>query len=340
MNILKTLIKILISAVLLLAFGVSMLYLYTFARYGREKDEKSLDIAHNNEKKPAEGAELSFLSWNISHGARYSGCENRQGSDALCESAVRDNISGIISVLSGLKPDFVLLQDVDIDSTATFNVDQSFLFMKSLECYSSSVALNFDTAYLPTPVLNPAGKRVSGLKTMSGYGMETSVRLALPTSSGLSKFNNYDYCFSLSKIKVTESAYLCVFNFRLSENASLAEKQLGEILEKMKAEQAAGNYVVAGGDFQNRISPDGEDISNAEKLIGSLDIKALSGDFELAGPGSEEKTATYYDFADGNFYVTDGFIVSSNIEITFSEVIGGNFEYSDHNPVLIKAKLK
>jgi nitrogen fixation protein FixH len=39
---------------------------------------------------------------------------------------------------------------------------------------------------------------------------------------------------------VTENAYLCVFNFRLSKNTALAEQQFGEILEKMKAEKAAG----------------------------------------------------------------------------------------------------
>ena len=38
--------------------------------------------------------------------------------------------------------------------------------------------------------------------------------------------------------------------------------------------------------------------------------------------------------------VVDGFIVSSNIEIIETKTIFNNFEYSDHQPVLMEFKLK
>ena len=40
------------------------------------------------------------------------------------------------------------------------------------------------------------------------------------------------------------------------------------------------------------------------------------------------------------FYIIDGFIVSSNVEVTSLETKQMGFENTDHNPVVLKFKLK
>ena len=47
------------------------------------------------------------------------------------------------------------------------------------------------------------------------------------------------------------------------------------------------------------------------------------------------------DFEKGDFVVTvDGFIVSSNVDVVYSNVIETDYKYSDHNPVMMRIKLK
>ena len=43
----------------------------------------------------------------------------------------------------------------------------------------------------------------------------------------------------------------------------------------------------------------------------------------------------------GNFtLIVDGFMVSENVEVTYLENIQKDFVYSDHNPVVMKFRLK
>ena len=79
------------------------------------------------------------------------------------------------------------------------------------------------------------------------------------------------------------------------------------------------------------------------------DIRKLSDDIEkvksrqlaLSDLFMSGTTNPNKPFKKGDFVVTvDGFIVSANVEVTYSNVIETGFKYSDHNPVWMKFKLK
>ena len=46
------------------------------------------------------------------------------------------------------------------------------------------------------------------------------------------------------------------------------------------------------------------------------------------------------NYQDSQVYVLDGFIVSDNLEVSRVENIDTDFQYTDHQPVLLKVKLK
>ncbi len=46
------------------------------------------------------------------------------------------------------------------------------------------------------------------------------------------------------------------------------------------------------------------------------------------------------NYQDSQVYVLDGFIVSDNLEVSRIENIDTDFQYTDHQPALLKVKLK
>ena len=120
---------------------------------------------------------------------------------------------------------------------------------------------------------------------------------------------------------------------------------LNSILE---LERSKGNYVIAGGDFNHDISNrDFEGFKTEQEVpewVYTLTDENLDKDTNchfataINAPTCRSTDMPYEK--DINYSVViDGFIVSSNIEIIVVENIDCNFEYSDHNPVMLKFKL-
>ena len=119
------------------------------------------------------------------------------------------------------------------------------------------------------------------------------------------------------------------------------------LAEKLHEEYEKGNYVIAGGDFNQTF--DGMEtypIHNDENWVpGVISIDEIGDNFSFAVNDNEPTCRLLNGPYSGNFedsqvYVIDGFIVSDNIEVTNVENIRTEFKYSDHQPVLMNAKLK
>jgi endonuclease/exonuclease/phosphatase family metal-dependent hydrolase len=125
------------------------------------------------------------------------------------------------------------------------------------------------------------------------------------------------------------------------------EAQTRILLDFLKAEYDLGNYVIAGGDF-NQSFPGAEEafplIDTEYFTPGNLDPGMLEGwafASDLSGPSARLLNEPY----DGNragrqFYVIDGFIVSPNVEVLSVQTIDLDFKNSDHNPVKLTFSLK
>ena len=78
---------------------------------------------------------------------------------------------------------------------------------------------------------------------------------------------------------------------------------------------------------------------------GVIDVSDFGDDFQLlmdADTASCRSLDQPYEGADQDtfqYYIIDGYIVSNNIEVSSVETQDLGFEYSDHNPVVLKATL-
>ena len=145
-------------------------------------------------------------------------------------------------------------------------------------------------------------------------------------------------------VKYNESSDV-LYNVHLSAyttDPSTAENQVVMLNEDMTAEIEAGNYVIAGGDMNKDMLGDSSayfGTTSEANWAQPFPTDLLSDDFSIVGPLDEANPVPSCRNADtpytkDSFVLTiDGFIVSSNVKVEYSNVLDTWFKYSDHNPV-------
>jgi len=270
------------------------------------------------------------------------------------EEAVKKNISGGANFLKSKPTDFYLLQEVDMESKRSYYINQYDAFSKNLEGYNAVFSKNFDVAHIPIPVFEPwnsYGTALSGLGTFSKYKPLKSTRYDLP-----GKFHFPDYLFQLDRCAAVhrfdlesqkELIVINIHNSAYDKGGNMKKKQMAFLKELIIKEYEKGNYVIAGGDWNQ--CPPGFEFDTFKKL----DIKKESF-FNISADYLPEEWQWVYDpttptsrslkttYKKGETFIglIDFFLVSPNIEIL--EVKGQNmdYEYSDHQPVRMEVKLK
>ena len=276
---------------------------------------------------------------------------------ANSKESVIDCINGDIALIRQYKVDFPILQEVDTDSTRSYHVDQAEMFRNAFDAYSSAFAVNYHSAFLFYPFYQPHGASNSGLLTMSFAQIDSSLRRSLPISTGLKKILDLDRCYSISRIKVENGKELVVFNVHLSAygtDGDLQTQQVTMLMNDMQAEYEKGNYVICGGDYNHDFLGNSKESLNThiDEGIESLAWAApfpdelIPAHFKKVTDYATEKLVASCRNCDVPYgpdcftVILDGFIVSDNVETTYVEVIDNGFLYSDHNPVVMKFRLK
>ena len=343
-KVLKTLLILLIAiAVILVGY-----FAYLMLQYSRIEDHLALDVQQNASATIQADQEYTIATWNLGFGA-YSAdysffMDGGKESRAYSKDAVNENISAAIEQLKALNPDLMLLQEIDTGSTRSYHVNERELIESAFPEKSATFAVNYHSAYLMYPFLEPHGQSNSGILTLSDFEIESSERRSLPVETGLTKFLDLDRCYAVNRIPVTNGKTLCLYNLHLSAYSSdgtIAVEQLEMLLGDMRAEYEAGNYVVGGGDF------------NKDLLGNSAEVFGVSGDdFTWAQPIPEGEFGSGIELKVGgtsvpscrntdipytpgvSFVITvDGFLVSDNVSVQSVQTIDAGFAHSDHNPV-------
>lgn len=261
---------------------------------------------------------------------------------------VENNLKGITSILEKQDADIYFLQEVDRDSKRSYHIDEQEYYEDALGL-TGMFACNFKCDYVPYP-LPPIGKVKSGLVTMTSLEVTDASRIALPESfSWPVKTCNLKRCMLETRVPLEGTdKELVLINFHLeaydSGEGKIAQSRM--LAEKLEAEYEKGNYVIAGGDFNQTFEGmDKYPIHNKDNwvpgIVGTEDIPdgfsfAVSDNVPtcrlLNGPYSG-------NYEDSQVYVLDGFIVSDNIKVNQVENINTDFEYTDHQPVRMEGKL-
>ncbi len=297
--------------------------------------------------------ELTVISWNIGYAGLgkdadffMDGGKNVSSAD---QEGVTASLLGIYKQLySGdNQAGIYMLQEVDNNSARTYGIDER----ECLGIYNSAYALNYSCPFVPYP-LPPIGRVNSGLLTTTMYDIDSSERISLPCPFDWPVSTaNLKRCLLVSYLPIEgSSSKLVIVNLHLEayddgEGKIAQTKQLREFIQ---SEYEKGNYVIAGGDF-NQVFPGGiEKYPNEhpelwEPGIITEDImpEGWSLAYDLETPSCRLLNQPYdpEDIENTQYYVIDGFIISPNVELISVETLDAGFEFADHNPVQLKVKL-
>ena len=303
-----------------------------------------------------QNAELKILSWNIGYAGLGAGSdfvldggENMRAAD---KATVQKYLAGISATMKAENYDFILLQEVDLNSSRTYRINEA----EALASGQSFFAPNYRCLYVPNPntyFIDPFGKIDSGLMTCSPkYAVARAERQALPCPfSWPLRTMNLKRCLLVSYLPIEGSdKQLVLVNLHLeaydSGEGKIAQtKQLMGLLEE---EYAKGNYVIAGGDF-NQVFPGALEAYPNEHpenwIPGVLEESSLPAGFsyvyDLEVPSCRLLNQPYdpSDAVNTQYYVIDGLIVSPNVTVKTAETLDLGFENSDHNPIRLTVTL-
>lgn len=341
-----------LSVFLALILIVAGYAIYLFASYYRLEDNLTLEVVGSHDGVAETAKEYTIVTWNVGFGA-YSDdysffMDGGKYSRAFSKQAAIDNMTAMATRVAEMDPDFAIIQEVDINSTRSYHLDERTFLTEKLAGFNYDFAQNYDSPYLFYPFTSPHGKSVSGIMTFSKSTITSAIRRSFPIETGLTKFLDLDRCYSVSRIPVSNGKTLCLYNMHLSaytSDGTIATEQLKMIIADMEAEYKAGNYIVCGGDFNKDL------LGNSAEVFG-----VPFGEFTWAQPIPEGTIPEWLTlvacanapscrnadrpYDDTNMVLTvDGFLVSANVEVTFAEVVDEQFAHSDHNPVIMKFKL-
>lgn len=155
------------------------------------------------------------------------------------------------------------MQEVDRDSTRSYHVDEAAMLTAQLPGLGYIWAQNYDSPYLFYPLDQPHGKSVSGLLTLSSFGITEARRVELPIEAGVMKLVDLDRCYSVHRIPAADGRELVLYNVHLSaytSDGTIAVEQLELLRADMQAEYEKGNWCIAGGDFNKDLLGQSEEI--------------------------------------------------------------------------------
>lgn len=333
--------------------------LYVFISYDRIEDFQSIKTTSADTGKEflKRNASYTIFTYNIGFGAYTPDfsffMDGGSESVAASKDSVISTISGAAALMAAENADFYLFQEVDLNSTRSYHVDESEIITAALPDYNRNFAVNYDSAFLFYPLLEPHGKSLAGISTYSKFPVTEAIRRSLPVSTGFSKFLDLDRCYSVSKIPVEDGKFLCLYNIHMSaygNDDAVRAGQVAMICEDMKAEYEAGNYIICGGDFNHDLKNMGENTHSVHSWAYPFPREALPEGISFAmdrlSPEEREAlndTSRNADMAyeEGKTYTVtlDGFLISDNIQCTLYRTRNTGYLYSDHEPVQMEFQL-
>jgi endonuclease/exonuclease/phosphatase family metal-dependent hydrolase len=350
-KLLKSIGTVLLIVVLLVAGLIGFLSVTEY----KPADSEEIAVEGEASEELAPGDDLTVMSWNIGYGALGDNADffmdGGKGVKTADDERVMSNMEGIIEETSSLDPDIIMFQETDRDSTRSNHINEYKMLQDTYQEYCSSFTNNFKVAFLPYPV-PPMGKVDSGIATFSSYPVSGAERIQLPIPfSWPVRMANLKRCVLISRVplKGTDKELVLVnLHLEAYDDGEGKKAQTAMLAEILQAEKGKGNYVIAGGDFNQTFSS--ADISSYvvkpdNWQAGMLDETQFAEGWQFMMnekvPSCRSLIEPYInaDKDDFQYYLIDGFIVSDNIKVTGVENQDLGFVVSDHNPVYMKLQL-
>ena len=348
----KVVIAIVIILLLLVVIGFGVL---VFAEYFPE-DEENLNLEGESSKELKIDNTATIITYNLG----YLSLDNTQdffmdgGESVRPKNAttVTKNLAAVKSFIENQDADIYLFQEVDTNAKRSYEINEYEQLKENFDG-TSTFAYMFKSLYIPYPIFNTVGHVESGVMTLNKYDVQSATRIALLSAySWPKRAVMYKNCLLEQRVKIENSEKeLVIYNVHLDAYGKENGKadQLNILISNMQEEYEKGNYVIAGGDFNQTfpgVDTEKFPIVSTENFVPTqMSEDSLPDGFkfvtDLEKPSSRLLNEVYSGSYDNTqLYIIDGYIVSPNVDVRSVETIENNFSYSDHHPVKLKVKLK
>lgn len=349
---LKRILKIFVCVVaVILVLAIGLVAWLSITEY-KPEDREAITRRTVKEAAPVQaGQTFTVYTWNIGYAGLGKDSDffmdGGEMTDPPSQEAVETNMSAISSYIGSQDADAWLLQEVDVNSSRTGKMDQFAILQENWDG-SSSFAYNYKCPFVPIP-LPPMGRVESGIATLTAQETSDNMeRVSLPCPfSWPVRAAQIKRCLTITRLPVEGSdKELVLINLHLEayDDGEGKKAQTELLLRVLQEEYAKGNYVIAGGDF-NQSFPgvlDKYPISDPEKWTpGVLGNDTLPEGWQFAYDTSAPTCRLLDQPYNENcqLYVIDGFILSPNVELKAVQTQDLNFQNSDHNPVRLEVIL-
>jgi endonuclease/exonuclease/phosphatase family metal-dependent hydrolase len=296
---------------------------------------------------------FKLMTWNIGYAGLgkdmdffyEGGVRVRPGQDEF-----HKYLDGILQTIrSNDTIDFILIQEADVGSKRSYYADESLELAGNLKDHCFAFAKNYDCRFVPVPLYEPMGKVVSVIITFSKFQPGSVCRIDFGTKFSWPKSLVFlKRCFLVMRFSLGNGSELVLINTHNSvfdEEGELRIKELVKLNDFMTDEYLKGNYVVAGGDWNQ--NPRGADMKNirtgdkVKEIALPFSPGILPGWKFVFDPGQPTNRDVNIRYQKGITETTiiDFFVVSPNITVKSVKTINSGFENADHQPVVIKIKI-
>ena len=337
---------------LLIVLVVAFLLFLVFATVDDYRPQEVTSYVNDNPSDQiSDTSELNLLVWNIGYAGLdasmdffYDGGEKMRPE----EEGVLHNIKGISNFLSTYGDcDFILLQEVDKKSKRSYHINEYEIIKDLFKDYHYSFGKNYNVAFVPIPLKEPMGKVESGLMTLSKYSPLSVERHSFPGNySWPMKLFMLDRCFLVNRFEMTNGKEWLVVNTHNSayDDGSLREQQMSFLKTFLLGEYQKGNYIIVGGDWNQ--TPYGMVPELPSHLFDTINLSYLDEDYP--GPDwtwafdsqlpTNRRVTTPYDRSTSLTTVIDYYLLSPNLLLEEVETMDLDFEFSDHQPIRLRAR--
>ena len=301
----------------------------------------------------SDSGSYSILDWNIGYaglGASMDFFYDGGKKVRETEDNTRRNMYMISTFLVDSDTvDFILLQEVDKAAKRSYFVNELDWLDRQLADFFPYFAPNYMVKFVPVPLKAPMGKVESGIVTFSRPLAQNSVRISFPGNySWPTKLFMLDRCFLVNRYPVSNGKDFILINTHNSayDDGSLRKGQMDYLKNYLLQQEALGNYVLVGGDWNQ--SPAGFTPDFTNQLFDSINVTYIEQNFPNENwqwaysnkKPTNRRVTTPYDKQTSLTTVIDLYLASPNIDIEEVRTIDLQFENSDHQPVVLTFSFK
>lgn len=356
MKIFRRIIRLLVAVIVLVALYIGGVILYgTLTDYKRAPESSEREVIRGQGLPPAQiDTTINLLTWNLGYGGLgkeedffYDGGKTVRAPRNIWDKDFRGQLH---TLLSNDSIDFYLIQEIDRNSHRSYEVDQFDSVLHTLSGYDGAFAMNYDVKFVPVPYFRPMGKVSGGIAIFSKYQPDSAVRYQYPGHFPWpTRIFFLDRCFLAEHYPLANGKELVLIdthNSAYDESGKVKDQEMAFLKQYITAEYAKGNYVIAGGDW-NQCPPS---FNNKTFLADSSyhDFIPPSMSFDYLPEGwlwcydpyhpTNRDVSTPLDVYTFKTII-DFYLISPNIRLLNIHAIDNGFDFSDHQPVVMKIVL-